>query len=68
MNISKIANNYVHSVRREIEFDCKPEEVWDIISRKSNLELFHPFCQKILQLFGRKTITKMKSTTPKVLS
>ena len=46
MNISKIANNYVHSVRREIEFDCKPEEVWGIISRKSNLELFHPFCQK----------------------
>ena len=43
MNISKIANNYVHSVKREIEFDCKPEEVWDIISRKSNLELFHPY-------------------------
>ena len=46
MNVSKIANNYVQSVRREIEFDCKPEKVWSIISKKSNLELFHPFCQK----------------------
>ena len=46
MNISQAAENYVQSITKIKEFDCKPEEVWKIISKKSNLELFHPFCQK----------------------
>ena len=46
MNISQAVENYVQSITKKKEFDCKSEEVWKIISKKSNLELFHPFCQK----------------------
>ena len=46
MNVSKIANNYVQSVRREIEFDCKPEKVWSIISKNQILSFFTHFAKK----------------------
>jgi len=38
--------NYNRSIKRQIELNANPEKVWSIISKKSNLELFHPFCLK----------------------
>ena len=46
MQISGIANNYLRSITRKVEFDFPREKIWEAISQKSNLELFHPFCQK----------------------
>jgi len=43
-NIKKM--NYNRSIKRQIELNANPEKVWSIISKKSNLELFHPFCLK----------------------
>ena len=38
--------NYNRSIKRQIELNANSEKVWSIISKKSNLELFHPFCLK----------------------
>lgn len=33
-------------IAKSQKFKCTRSELWDIISRPSNLELFHPFCEK----------------------
>jgi|TARA_B100001142_G_scaffold209995_1_gene208141 hypothetical protein len=46
MQVSILANNYLRSITCKKEFDFKREKVWEVISKESNLELFHPFCKK----------------------
>tara|TARA_Y100000748_G_scaffold302425_1_gene304639 strand:+ start:988 stop:1509 length:522 start_codon:yes stop_codon:yes gene_type:complete len=46
MKVSKISKNYARSVSDVINLDFTVDQVWNIISKKSNLELFHPFCKK----------------------
>ena len=51
MQVSNISKNYKRSVTLKKEFDFPRSEVWKVISKKSNLELFHPFCQKNPTIF-----------------
>ena len=37
---------YNQCVKYSAYLDCPFKDTWKIISRKSNLELFHPFCEK----------------------
>ena len=37
---------YNQSVNYSVNLDCSPKDTWSIISTKSHLELFHPFCEK----------------------
>ena len=37
---------YNQSVNYSVDLDCTPKDTWSIISTKSHLELFHPFCEK----------------------
>ena len=37
---------YNQSVNYSVNLDCSPKDSWSIISTKSHLELFHPFCEK----------------------
>ncbi len=39
-------NNYNWGVSSISIINCDIDSVWDIISKRSNLDLFHPFCKK----------------------
>ena len=45
MNISKIANNYIHQLGVKLNLTVNLRGL-EYHIQKSNLELFHPFCQK----------------------
>ena len=34
------------NISHEVYIKCGPKKIWEIISSKSNLEKFHPFCKK----------------------
>ena len=38
-------NNYNNSILHKETFDLSANELWKIISKPSNLELYHPFCK-----------------------
>lgn len=38
-------NNYNFSLYHREEFNVSSEEIWKIISKESNLNLYHPFCK-----------------------
>jgi len=42
----KKVNNFNWHVSYNAQINCDVNTVWEIISAKSNLELFHPFCKK----------------------
>ena len=39
-------HNFHWSVRGRLELQENSSKIWEVISTKSNLELFHPFCDK----------------------
>ena len=34
------------NISHEVSIKCAPKKIWEIISSKSNLEKYHPFCKK----------------------
>ena len=40
-----INNTYSKSIIHSEKFNLSPNEIWNIISRESNLEDYHPFCR-----------------------
>jgi len=46
MKVSNISKNYSQSISHHINLDFSSDQIWNIISKESNLELFHPFCKK----------------------
>ena len=44
------------SVKSEVKLNIELEKVWDLLSKPSHLELFHPFCKshKIIIWNGQK--------------
>ena len=41
----KQAHDYIWSVSREIKIELSKAELWEIISSRTHLEKFHPFCK-----------------------
>ena len=46
MKVSSISKNYSQSISHQVNFNFSSGQIWRIISKESNLELFHPFCKK----------------------
>ena len=59
---SKFLNSFHHSLYVEKFINNDFSKVWRIISDKSNLELFHPFCRKnkVYKWSGRKSIDEIE--------
>lgn len=58
----KEKNQYNWSISHQEVIDCDTAKVWDIISKESNLELFHPFCNKnnMIQWYNNKSIDEIE--------
>ena len=39
-------HNFNWSITGNLKIKDNHSKIWDVISKKSNLELFHPFCNK----------------------
>ena len=39
-------HNFHWSVKGNLKIQGPSSKIWEVISSKSNLELFHPFCDK----------------------
>ena len=45
LSANMISNLYNKSIIHSEKFNLSPNEIWNIISRESNLEDYHPFCR-----------------------
>ena len=45
LSANMINNSYSKSIIHSEKFNLSPNEIWNIISRESNLEDYHPFCR-----------------------
>ena len=59
--MSQKINNYNGFITSRRIIDAKIANLWQIISSPSNLELYHPFCQKnqVIQWFEEKSIDRI---------
>lgn len=62
-------DNYNQFVEYSFEYFISQEKVWKIISKPSNLELFHPFCKenKVISWPGKNSIDELTYLNDKTL-
>ena len=54
--------DYNWSIEYSKLIDCDPDKIWEIITMRSNLEIFHPFCKsnRVIEWPGKESVDEIE--------